>query len=78
MREQKVEVDQDRVKTTIEEFAASYENPAELMEWYENNPQQRSQVESVVLEEQVVDWLLEQAQVEEESKSFEGVVGSHV
>lgn len=78
MREQKLEVDQDRVAATIDEFAATYENPAELKEFYENNPQQRAQVESMVLEEQVVDWLLEQATVEEEKKTFNGVVGSHV
>jgi trigger factor len=78
MREEKVELDQDRVNATIDEFAASYENPAELKEFYANNPQQRAQVENMVMEEQVVDWLLEQAQVEEEAKTFAGVVGSHV
>ena len=78
MREQKLELDQDRVNATIEEFAASYEDPAELVEWYAKNPQQRRQVESLVLEEQVVDWLLSQAKVTEEPLSFAGVVGSQV
>jgi trigger factor len=78
MGEQKLDLDQDRVKATIEEFAASYENPAEMVEFYEKNPQQRRQVESLVLENQVVDWLLSQAKVTEESLTFAGVVGSHV
>ena len=78
MGEQNLDLDQDRVKATIEEFAASYENPAEMVAFYEKNPQQRRQVESLVLEEQVVDWLLSQAKVTEESLSFSGVVGSHV
>lgn len=76
MREHSFELDNDRVNATIQEFASSYENPAELVEWYAKNPQQRQQLESLVLEEQVVDWLLEQAKVEEESLSFDGVVGS--
>lgn len=78
MGEQKLDLDQDRVKATIEEFAASYENPAEMVAHYESNPQQRRQVESLVLEDQVVDWLLAQAKVTEESLSFASVVGSHV
>jgi trigger factor len=78
MREQNLELDQDRVNATIEEFAASYENPAELVEWYAKNPQQRRQVENLVLEEQVVDWLLSQANVTEEPMSFAGVVGNQV
>jgi len=78
MGEQNLDLDQDRVKATIEEFAASYENPAEMVEFYAKNPQQRRQVESLVLEDQVVDWLLSQANVTEEQLSFSGVVGSHV
>jgi trigger factor len=76
MREQQLELDQDRLNATIEEFASSYENPAELVEWYAKNPQQRQQVENLVLEEQVVDWILEQAKVDEEQLSFSGVVGA--
>jgi trigger factor len=76
MREQQLELDQDRLNATIEEFAASYENPAELVEWYAKNPQQRQQVENLVLEEQVVDWILAQAKVDEEQMSFSGVVGA--
>jgi len=76
MREQNLELDAERVSKTIEEFAASYENPAELVEWYAKNPQQRQQVESLVLEDQVVDWLLEQAKVTDETLSFSEVTGS--
>lgn len=76
MREQQLELDQDRLNATIEDFASSYENPAELVEWYAKNPQQRQQVENLVLEEQVVDWILDQAKVEEEQLSFSGVVGT--
>lgn len=78
MGEQNLELDQTRVQAMIEDFASSYEKPEELVQWYATNPEQRRQVESLVLEEQVVDWLLDQAQVTEEQMSFSGVVGGAI
>ncbi len=68
-----ITVDPERVNSTIEEMAASYEDPQEVVKFYGSNPQQRSSVESLVLENQVVDWVLEQVQVEEEPTSFKEV-----
>ena len=67
-----IKVDQERVNATIEEFAQSYEKPEEFIAHYSNNAQGRSSVESMVLEDQVVDWLLGQVKVEEESSDFNG------
>lgn len=68
-----IKVDRERVKRTIEEMAASYEDPREVVEFYNSNPQQRASVESLVLENQVVDWVLQQVRVEEEPASFKEV-----
>ena len=68
-----IKVDPERVKSTIEEMAASYEDPQEVVNFYNSNQQQRASVESLVLENQVVDWVLEQARVEEEPSSFKEV-----
>ncbi|MBU0500171.1 MAG: trigger factor [Gammaproteobacteria bacterium] len=67
-----IKVDQERVRTTIEEFAQSYEKPAEFIDQYSNNAQYRSSVEHLVLEDQVVDWVMGQVQVEDESFDFNG------
>jgi trigger factor len=64
-------VDQDRVNSTIEEMAQSYEKPEEVIEYYKNNPDGRSSLESLVLEDQVVDWVVGQIKVEEESLGFD-------
>jgi trigger factor len=53
----KLEVDQARVEAYIEDMASSYEDPAEVIEYFKNK-QQRSQIEAVVLEDQVVDHIL--------------------
>ncbi len=56
--------DDSRVNERIEKMAASYEDPTEFIEYYKSNQQALSQVQSIVLEEQVVDLLLEKADVE--------------
>ena len=56
--------DEGRVNAHIEKMAASYEDPSEFIEYYKTNQQALSQVQSIVLEEQVVDLLLEKADVE--------------
>lgn len=56
-------VDPVRVRGTVEEIAASYENPEEVVQWYYGNRDLLGGVESMVLEDQVVDWVAERAQV---------------
>jgi trigger factor len=65
-----VKVDADRVKTLIGEIAESYEDPAEVVAWYMGNREQRAQVESAVLEDQVVDLILASAQISDKAVSY--------
>lgn len=71
LQDAKLEVDQDRVKALIEETAQSYEDPSEVIEYFSNDKQQRAQIEAVVLEDQVVDYILAKAQVSDKSVSYE-------
>lgn len=66
-----IQVDPERVRRTVETLAASYENPEEVTKWYYENREALASAQSLVLEEQVVEWLLGQAQVEEKSCSFD-------
>jgi len=68
-----IEVDADRLKEKVEQIAADYEDPKTVVDWYYNNKEQLNQLENVVLEEQVVDWVLNQAKIEEEQTSFAGL-----
>lgn len=58
--------DEARVNARIEKMASSYEDPSEFIDYYKSNQQALAQVQSLVLEEQVVDLLLEKADVEKE------------
>lgn len=69
-----LKVDGARVKGLIEEIAESYETPAEVVNWYYNNPEQLQQVEAVVLEDQVVDHILGQADVSDKPTAYEDVL----
>lgn len=74
VKEHNIEVDQARVDGMIEENASTYENPQEIIDWYKENPEQRGAIENVVMEDQVVDWILEQVQTEEENLSFDDLL----
>ncbi|MFN2308920.1 MAG: trigger factor [Gammaproteobacteria bacterium] len=66
-----IQVDTGRVRQTIETLAATYDNPAEVVKWYYENREALAGAQSLVLEDQVVEWLLGQAQVEEKTCTFE-------
>ncbi|KAA3628525.1 MAG: trigger factor [Proteobacteria bacterium] len=73
-RKHELKVDGKRVRATIEKFAASYEKPDEVVKWYYSNQEHLSNVESMVIEDQLVDWVLEQAKVSDEPMSFDAVM----
>ena len=74
--DQKIEVDQDKVDATIADMAATYENPQEIIDWYKENREQRESLEKVVMEDQVVDWVMDQIEVEDETISFDDLLGN--
>jgi trigger factor len=65
-----IQVDNDRVRKTIEEYAASYEQPDEVVKFYYGNQQQLASVQNVVLEDQVVDWIMKQVDVVDDQTTF--------
>lgn len=71
IRSNDIKVDQDRVREKVEQFAQSYESPQEVIDYYYSDPKHLAPVENVVLEDQVVDWVMERAKVEEQPATFE-------
>lgn len=71
MADAKIEVDPARVEAYIGDMASSYEDPNEVIEYFNNDKQQRAQIEGVVLEDQVVDYILASAKVTETAVSYE-------
>lgn len=67
-------VDQERVTAFIEDMSSSYEDPEEVKEFFTKDQQQRSQIEAVVLEDQVVDYILQTANVTEKTVSYQDLL----
>jgi trigger factor len=71
LRANDIKVDTDRVRTTLESLAGTYDNPQEVIDAYRKNRSLMQELEGHVLEEQIVDFVLEQAQVVDQPASFE-------
>ena len=69
-----IRIDGARVRQAIEKVASTYEEPSEVMQMYYGNQQLLQQVESAVMEEQVVDWVLENAKVTPQEMKFQEVI----
>ncbi|WP_137885605.1 trigger factor [Pseudomonas sp. 2FE] len=66
--------DDARVRELIQEMASAYQEPEQVVSWYYKNDQQLNEVRSVVLEEQVVDTVLQKANVTDKQVSYEEAV----
>jgi trigger factor len=66
--------DADKVRETIEEMASTYEEPEEVINWYYSNQEQLASIESRVLEDQVVEKLLENANIVDKPCSYQDAI----
>jgi trigger factor len=57
--EQNLTVDADKVRERVEEMCAGYENSEDMVNMYLGNQQVMQQIQPMVLEQQALDWLLE-------------------
>ena len=74
MSAQEFKADEEQVRETIAEFAESYENPQEVVDYYLNDKNARASIENLVLENQVVEWILGQVQIADENKAFSEIM----
>lgn len=75
IRENNIQRDAQRVDDLLESLSMTYEDPAALVEYYRNNPQAMQTIEAAAMEESIVDWVLGKAQVTDEERPFEQVIG---
>jgi len=74
LKAEKVELDRKRLDAELEILAQTYEQPDEVKRHYRSHPQAMAGLESLVLEDQVVDWVLEKAQVTDKPSSFDALM----
>src|SRR6185436_16754059 len=65
-----IKVSREAVQEKLNELAASYSNPDEVRRAYLQNAEMMRQIESQVLEQQAIDWVLGQAKVSEKKSTF--------
>ena len=70
-----LKADRERVRARLEQLVADYPNPDEARRAYQQSPDAMRQIESAVLEDQVVDWVLAHAQVTERPMAFAELTG---
>lgn len=65
-----IKAEADKVTAKINDIAQTYEDPAEVVNHYNSNPQLKQGIEALVLEEMVVEWIVDQAKVTDATKTF--------
>ena len=66
----------EQVRKVIEEHAESFEQPAEMVRWYYQEPGRLNEVEAVVMEDNVVEWALGRMDVRDEATPFATLMGT--
>jgi trigger factor len=77
VNEQKLQAQPEQVKAQIEEFAQSYEDPREVLKYYYSDRRRLAEVEALVLEENVVNYVLGMAKVTTKAVAFDELMGSN-
>ncbi|MBE9564604.1 MAG: trigger factor, partial [Proteobacteria bacterium] len=67
-------IDADMVKARVEEMAKDYDDPDEFINYYMGNQELLGGIQTLVMEDMVVDWITEQATVTAKSSTFDDVM----
>jgi trigger factor len=68
---------QEQVKAQIEDFAQSYEDPKEVLKYYYSDRRRLAEIEALVLEENVVNYVLSKAKTSTKDVAFDELMGSN-
>ena len=71
VQQNKLQATPEQVKAHIEDLAASYEKPEEVVRWYQADPRRLSEIEAIVTEDNVTSFVLEKAKVTEKKVGFD-------
>lgn len=75
-RSEKLQPKPAEVRALIEQEAAAYESPAEVVKWFYMQPQRLTEMEGLALEGNVVKWVLSRAKVADQTVAFDELMGS--
>ncbi len=75
IKDQGLKADAIKVRSRVESIAAGYDDPDAVIAWYYGDRQRLANVEGLVLEDEVVEWVIDQAKMNDVESSFDEVVG---
>ena len=65
----------EQIKAHIEELASSYEKPADVVKWYYSDMSRLGEVEAMVIENNVTEYIMSHAKVNDKAMSFDELMG---
>jgi trigger factor len=71
-----IQPDAEKVRERVEAMSKDYEDPDEFVRYYQSNPQLLRGIETLVMEDMVVDWIVDQAEVSETKRSFDDLMNA--
>ena len=74
IQQQKLQAEPAKVRESVEELASTYESPDDVINWYYGNKEQLAAIESAVLEDQVFDYIIEQASITDDQVSYKEIM----
>ncbi|MBS38795.1 MAG: trigger factor [Thiotrichales bacterium] len=74
VKENEIRPDPDSVRERIETIASTYDESDKVVNYYYSNQERLQEVESAVLEDQVVEWILERAEVADDETTFDDIM----
>jgi trigger factor len=77
VRTNELQAKPDQIKAHIDELAASYEKPADVVRWYYGDNRRMAEVEGIVIENNVTDFVLGKAKVSKKAVSFDELMGQN-
>jgi len=77
VRANSLQAKMEQIKAHVDELAASYEKPEEVSRWYFSDNKRLAEVEAIVLENNVTDFVLSQAKVTEKAVSFDELMAQN-
>lgn len=76
INDNEIKPDEDRIKAAIDNIATSYEDPEDVVKFYMGNQEKLSEIQMMVVEEQVVEWIYDHVKVEESTSTFSDVMNA--
>jgi trigger factor len=77
VRSNTLQATMEQIKSHVQELASSYEKPADVERWYFSDNQRLAEVEAIVLENNVTEFVMSKAKITDKSVSFDELMAQN-